>query len=297
MDFHHLRIFASVFRNRSFTKASDEMFVSQPTISEHIKNLEQEFSCKLFDRLGRTIAPTQRAERLYPKVVAILDGMERLHEEFKAEEGTVRGELVIGASTIPGTYILPRQVGMFRKQYPETSFEIRIHDSRQVIDMVLNHELLCGVVGAKMEDQLAYVPLVEDELVLVAGPGLAPAPPLSVADLAGLPLIMREAGSGTRDAMLHLLEKAGIHLAALTVVATLGSSSAVKEAAKAGLGVAWLSRLAVRDELARGELVEITVPALSRKRNFYLVYHKKRTLPNHYQVFCDYLQRQQADQP
>jgi DNA-binding transcriptional LysR family regulator len=294
MDIHHLRIFASVFRHKSFTKASDEMFVSQPTISEHIKNLEQELSCKLFDRLGRTIAPTQRAERLYPKVLTILDSLEKLHEEFKAEEGQVRGELVIGASTIPGTYILPRQACLFRRQYPETSFEIRIHDSREIIDMVLNHELLCGVVGAKMEDQLSYVPLVEDELVLVAKRDTVSSPSLTSADLARLPMIMREAGSGTRDVMLHLLEKAGIRLETMEIAATLGSSSAVKEAARAGLGTAWLSRLAVQEELARGELVEITMPELpSRKRNFYLIYHKKRTLPNHYQVFCDYLLAQQ----
>lgn len=289
MDFHQLKVFASVFRHKSFTKASEEMCVSQPTISEHIKNLEHEFSCKLFDRLGRAIAPTQRAEKLYPKVLRILDSATRLQEEFKADEGQVQGELIIGASTIPGTYILPRQACLFRQQFPATSFEIAIHDSREITEMVLNHSLLCGVVGARMEDQLHYVPLTEDELVLVVAPELANTTNLSTYDFGQLPLIMREQGSGTRESMSHLLEQAGVSMDSLVVAATLGSSAAVKEAAKAGLGAAWISRLAVQDALTRGELVEIQVPGLSRKRNFYLVSHKKRTLPHHYQVFYEYL--------
>ncbi|MBA3014901.1 MAG: LysR family transcriptional regulator [Desulfobulbaceae bacterium] len=293
MDFHQPKVFASVFRHKSFTKASDEMCVSQPTISEHIKNLEHEFSCKLFDRLGRTIAPTQRAERLYPKVLRLLDNAIRLQEEFKAEEGQVQGELIIGASTIPGTYILPRQACLFRQQYPDTSFEISIHDSREIIDMVLNHSLLCGVVGAKMENQLHYVPLTEDELVLVAAQGLITTPLLTAADLAQIPLLMREEGSGTRDSMIHLLEEAGISLDTMTVVATLGSSAAVKEAVKEGLGAAWISRIAVQDSLSLGELVEIPYPGLFQSRRFYLVTHKKRTLPHHYQVFYEYLRASQ----
>lgn len=289
MDFHQLKVFASVFRHKSFTKASEEMCVSQPTISEHIKNLEHEFACKLFDRLGRAIAPTQRAERLYPKVLRLLDNATRLQEEFKADEGQVLGKLIIGASTIPGTYLLPHQAYLFRQQYPDTSFEITIHDSREVIGMVLNHSLLCGVVGAKMEDQLHYVPLTEDELVLVAAPGLISTQPLTTADLRQIPLIIREEGSGTRESMIHLLEQADISIDSIMVVATLGSSAAVKEAAKAGLGATWISRLAVQDALARGELIEIQSPGLSRRRNFYLVTHKKRTLPHHYQVFYQYL--------
>lgn len=293
MDFHQLKVFASVFRHKSFTKASEEMCVSQPTISEHIKNLEHEFSCKLFDRLGRAIAPTQRAESLYPKVLRLIDNATRLQEEFKADEGQVQGELIIGASTIPGTYILPRHACLFRQQYPATSFEIAIHDSREIISMVLNHSLLCGVVGAKMEDHLHYVPLTEDELVLVAAQGLIPAPPVEETDLRQIPLIIREEGSGTRANMMHLLKQANISMDSITVVATLGSSAAVKEAAKAGLGATWISRLAVQDALTRGALLEIPVPGISRRRNFYLVTHKKRTLPHHYQVFYDYLRESQ----
>jgi len=205
-----------------------------------------------------------------------------------ADEGLVQGELIIGASTIPGTYLLPRQACLFRQKYPSTSFEITIHDSREIIGMVLDHSLLCGVVGAKMEDQLHYVPLAEDELVLVAARDLIPA--TAAVDFCQIPLLMREQGSGTRENTIHMLEQAGIPLESITVAATLGSSAAVKEAAKAGLGAAWISRLAVQDALERGELIEIPTPGLSRRRNFYLVSHRKRTLPHHYQVFYQYLQ-------
>lgn len=291
MDFHHLKIFATVYNCKSFTKASAKLNISQPTISEHIKNLENEFSCRLFDRLGRTISATPKADILYPKVMQLLDGLEKLNEEFLFEEGQVRGELIIGASTIPGTYILPRQASQFRSQHPGISFEIRINDTSQVAEMVLNHDVYLGVVGAKVDSSsLAYQSLVEDELVFVVAKSMVHATKSARAGLlAEMPFIVREQGSGTRDNMMGLLTQAGIGVSELNVVATLGSSASVKEAVKAGLGVSCLSRLAVNEELASQKLVEIPLSGLKLKRNFYLIYHKKRTLPNHYQAFREYL--------
>jgi len=290
MDFHHLKIFVTVYNCKSFTKASDKLNISQPTISEHIKNLESEFSCRLFDRLGRTISATPKADILYPKVMQLLDSLEKLNEEFLFEEGRVKGELIVGASTIPGTYILPRQASQFRSQHPGISFEIRINDTGKVSEMVLNHDVYLGVVGAKVDSSLlTYLPLVEDELVFVAAKASFHVQRPSQDVLMEMPFIVRELGSGTRDNMMCLLAQADIEASKLNVVATLGSSASVKEAVKAGLGVSCLSRLAVYEELAREELVEIPLKGLKLKRNFYLIYHKKRTLPNHYQAFCKYL--------
>lgn len=292
MDFHQLRIFATVYRHQSFTKASVVLNMSQPTISEHIKNLESEFSCKLFDRLGRSIAPTQKADVLYPKVQQLLDGLGKLREEFVATSGALSGEITFGASTIPGTYILPQRAGAFRAKHPDVSFEIRINDTARITEMVLQHDLLCGIVGSQRNTHpnLIYQPLVADELVFVAHKSLCSGKgPLRPKDLCALPFIIREKGSGTRDSMVSLLEKAGVDCGQLHVAATLGSSSSVKEATKAGLGASCLSRLAVREELARKELVELKVKGLSLKRDFYLITHRKRTLPSHYQAFCQYL--------
>ncbi len=290
MDFHQLKIFAAVYRTKSFTKASERMHISQPTISEHIKNLENEFSCRLFDRLGRAIAPTPRADSLYPKVLRLLDDLERLSDDFLTDDGPIKGELIVGASTIPGTYILPWQAGKFRSEHPGISFEIRINDTLQVSEMVLNHQIYMGVIGAKADNKLlSYIPIVADELVFVADQSLISRRLPDLQLLAELPLIVREHGSGTRDNMMRLLGEAGLEVDRLQVAAVLGSSASVKEAVKAGLGGSCLSRLAVSDELARGTLVEIPLNGLILKRYFYLIHHKNRTLPKHYKVFADYL--------
>ncbi len=290
MDFHQLKIFATVYKKKSFTRASDTLHISQPTISEHIKNLEGKFSCRLFDRLGRSIAPTQKADRLYPQVVLLLEELEKLSAEFIAEEGKVQGNLEIGASTIPGAYILPVHACGFRKLYPDTYFEIKIQDTSEITRKVVNHDLFCGIVGAKTENvPLIYEPLIDDELVFVIRKENMPSGELQPVDLCEIPMILREQGSGTRENMEILLGEVGVVPGSLNVSATLGSSSSVKEAVKAGLGASCLSRLAVTDELGRGELVELPVAGLTMKRNFYLITHKKRSLPHQYQMFCQYL--------
>ena len=150
MDVHHLKIFVTVYKNKSFTRASEELNISQPTISEHIKNLEHSLGCRLFDRLGRSILPTAEAEVLFPRALQLLDDLEQIRDEITATGKGIKGNLFIGASTIPGTYILPRLAYSFKKEYPEVAFEILIEDSGKITNMVLQHDLLCGIVGAKM---------------------------------------------------------------------------------------------------------------------------------------------------
>lgn len=291
MDIHHLRIFSSVYKNMSFTKASEELNITQPTISEHIKNLEAKLGCRLFDRLGRSIMATREADALYPRAVKVIDDLNRLHEDIAAVSEDVKGEIVIGASTIPGTYILPAMAMEFKKNNPNISFEIKIEDSGKITNLVQNHDLFCGIVGAKMDARkLTYRPFVEDELVLV-GKNKKKNKAISSAELYDLPFLVREQGSGTRKCMNDFFTEAGIDINRLNVVATLGSSASIKEAIKAGLGVSIISKIAAQDELNKGLLTEITIKGMEMKRSFYLVCYKGRTLPRHYQAFCNYLKK------
>jgi len=291
MDIHHLKIFVSVYKNKSFTKASEELHISQPTISEHIKNLEISLDCRLFDRLGRSIMPTAEADALYPKALQILDDLDRIQEEITATGTGIRGKLVIGASTIPGTYILPRLAYSFKKKYPDIEFEIPIEDSRMITSLILQHELLCGIVGAKTtSEKLLYEPLIEDELVLVAAKKILAQKTVTLKELATLPFLQRETGSGTRQTFENFLKK-NMSSDALNVVATLGSTSAVKQAVKEGLGVSVISRIAVQEELDNNILREIPIRNLKMKRKFYLVRQKKRTLPAQYLAFCKHLKK------
>ena len=292
MDIHHLKIFVSVYKNKSFTKASEKLHISQPTISEHIKNLEKFLDCKLFDRLGRSIMPTAEADVLYPKALQIIDDLDQIQEDISAARTGVKGKLIIGASTIPGAYILPRIAYTFKKQYPDVAFEILIEDSGKITNMVLQHDLFFGIVGAKMiSDKLDYEPLIEDELVLVATPELLPQKTITLDKLRSIPFLQREIGSGTRQTFENFLKKNTITTNSFNIVATLGSISAVKQAVKENLGASVISRVAVQEELDNSILHEIPIINMKMKRKFYLVLQKKRTLPTQYAAFCEHMKK------
>ncbi len=293
MDIHHLKIFIAVYKNKSFTKASEKLHISQPTISEHIKNLEKSLDCKLFDRLGRSIMPTAEADILYPKALQILDDLDQIQEDISAAGTGIKGKLIIGASTIPGAYILPRMAYTFKKQYPDVAFEILIEDSGKITNMVLQHDLFFGIVGAKMpSEKLDYEPLIEDELVLVATSKLLPQKTITLDKLPSIPFLQREIGSGTRQTFENFLKKNTITTTNFNIVATLGSISAVKQAVKENLGASVISRIAVQEELDSNILHEIPIINMKMKRKFYLVLQKKRTLPTQYAAFCEHMKKE-----
>jgi DNA-binding transcriptional LysR family regulator len=292
MEVHHVKIFVSVYKNKSFTRASEQLLISQPTISEHIKNLENSLHCKLFDRLGRSIMPTAEADVLYPKTLQLLDDLESIKEEVSAIGGNVKGRILIGASTIPAAYILPGKAHTFKQKFPDTVFEVLVEDSKKITEMVLNHDLLCGIVGAKMEsEKLDHIPFIEDELVLVAESRLISKKMIKPQELYSLQFLIRENGSGTRQTSENYLGKKNIRPENLHIVATFGSTSAIIQALKTGLGASIISKIAVQEELDRGILKEITIQGMKMKRSFFIINLKKRTLPPQYAAFCKHMKK------
>ena len=198
----------------------------------------------------------------------------------------VSGELIIGASTIPGAYILPLIASSFKTTYPGVSFEIRIDDSAKIVKAIAANELLIGVVGAKIPARkIHYEKFTEDELILVAAKNSTIANKIAPEVLLELPFLLREEGSGTRKNIEAFLADKHITTSQMQVSAILGSSTAIKEAVKAGLGVSILSRHALHDELLAGSVKEITIHGMPMHRSFYIATATKRSLPNHYQVF------------
>ncbi|MFQ3573828.1 MAG: selenium metabolism-associated LysR family transcriptional regulator [Thermodesulfovibrionales bacterium] len=290
MDLHHLRIFASVFKNRSFSKASKEINLTQPTISDHIKALEEELNCRLFDRLGRTNLPTPEAEHLYPYVIDLLEKADNLKEILLKSKNNIEGDIMIGASTIPGTYILPDIILSFKKLYPKINFDVTISDSAGVQEMVKNQEIYIGLVGSKMNsEKILYEPFTDDELVLVAAKDFPISETISHSELTNIPFIVRETGSGTRRETEEIFKNLKIKPSDLNVVMTLGSTEAVKEAVKAGLGCAILSYYAVNDYVRFNILKPIKIKGLSMRRKFYILSHKKRVLPNRYELLRQHI--------
>jgi len=290
MDLHHLRIFVNIYNKRSFSLASRELNISQPTISEHIKNFEAELGTPLFDRLPRTIIPTKAAEAIYPKAVHILEEAESIMEAVQSSSDNISGLLKVGSSTIPGTYIIPRAAGSFQKQHPGVSFEVIISDSSNITNKILNHELILGITGAITEkSKLNYIPFATDSLVLAAPYDYITESSISKEKLAELPIVMREDGSGTRKATEEHLTQSGIKPSDLNIVGILGSTSAVKEAVVSGLGASIFSKLSIENELKNRTFREIPVRGLEMKRHFYTVTHKRRQLSSPYSQFMESL--------
>lgn len=296
MDIHHLRVFASVFRNRSFSRAAEELHLTQPTVSDHIRTLEEELNCKLFDRLARKIIPTREAEGLYNRAIEIIEKTEGISDMFGRFKQDIAGALIIGASTIPGTYILPVMLASFRRLHPLVSFEIPISDTKGIIEKILNHELLVGVVGTKLgAGQMQYHQFMEDEMIVISPPALIDKNTVTLKELAALPMIMREEGSGTRREFEKILEGKNINLEQTKIAGVLGSTDAVKQAVKEGLGISIVSRRSVSDELKCGSLKEIRIKDISMRRHFYIATHRKRTLPHLYKTFFEFLIERQAN--
>lgn len=290
MDLHHLRVFVSVFKHRSFSKASRELSLTQPTISDHIQNLERDLNCRLFDRLGRTILPTKEAEVLNLHAAEVLEKAAALREAIGDIRKELEGRLVIGASNIPGNYLLPSLVASFYEKFPLVSFQVTISDSRRIVEKVATHDLLMGIVGSQIRNtQLAYVALMEDDLITVASPSLTPATQMSLEGLLNYPILLREEGSGTLGETEKILHERGLSLDAFRVAGIFGSTEAVKQAVKAGLGISILSRMAVTEDLQSGTLREVRIMGGQMKRKIFLVTNKKRTLPLAYRVFQEHV--------
>ncbi|MEW6110366.1 MAG: selenium metabolism-associated LysR family transcriptional regulator [Nitrospirota bacterium] len=292
MDIHHLKVFVSVFKNRSFSRASEQLNLTQPTISDHIKALEENFGCRLFDRLGRTIMPTREAELLYNHAVDIIEKAENLKEVMGKFKNEITGEIIVGASTIPGTYLIPPVIAEFQKKYPSITFSIIISDSGGIIEKILKHEIIIGLTGSRLgNNRLDYIPFMEDELTVISLPSISIPSSIRLESLKEFPMVIREEGSGTRREMEKILDSRGISPDDLRIAGVFGSTDAVKQAVKAGMGIAILSKFAVRDELKYKIFKEVKLSDMHMKRKFYIVTHKKRALPAAYSAFLSHIKK------
>jgi DNA-binding transcriptional LysR family regulator len=280
VDLHELEVFCKIVELKSFSRAAEAVRLSQPTVSGHIKALEDALGLRLFDRAGKTITTTQAGELLYGygrRLLTLRAEAEQALAEFK---GGLKGSLCIGGSSVPGAYILPPFIARFKQDYPEVTIYLKIGDSREACRAVAEGHCDLAAVGARFEDaRLAFEPLAEDELVLVV-PRRHPwarRPSVRLKDLAGQPFIVREVGSGSRQYAERALAEKGLDTETLRVVAEMGSNEAVRQAVKAGSGLAIISRRAVEDDLKAGSLAAVRIESIRFLRQFYIASHRTRT--------------------
>ncbi len=297
MDLWHLKVFCKVIELESFSKAGEAVRLSQPTVSSHVKELENYFGVQLVDRLARQAVPTKAGALLYQyaqRLTALRDEAEAAMAEFL---GQIKGRLTIGGSTIPGGYILPRWIGLFARDYPQVRVALIVGDTADILGRIAEGELEIGMVGALSDDRrLRQVPVVEDRLCLAVPPAhpWARKRSVPVTALAGEPFIVREQGSGTQRSVEEHLAAAGIPVSTLHIVAELGSTQAVLQGIKNGAGIALVSALAVADDLKSGALKRVAIEGLDLKRRFYLTRHRQRTPSPVCSAFVDFLRRQEG---
>lgn len=281
MDFRQIEIFVSVYRLRNFSRAGEELFLSQPTISNQISCLEDELGVKLFDRTSRQIIPTESARIFYSYALKMLEIREGAAFALnKSKE--IGGRLEIAASTIPSQYLLPGPMKSFQEKYPNVSFLIDKGDTQEVTKGLLEMKYEIGIVGARLDgNNLVYQKLTQDKLVLISQNSeedIINDQGISLESLLDKKFIVREPGSGTRMTFEMALEEKGVNPDDLQKVAEMNNMESIKQAVREGLGVSVVSSLSVEDYLKFGWVKAYTVEGLNMERDFYLITHKNRTL-------------------
>ncbi len=299
MDLKRLEVFCKVVEMKSFSRAAEEVYLSQPTVSEHIRLLEQFLGEKLLDRLGKTVQPTPAGEILYEYARELLALRDRAISAVRGYGGRVSGRLKVGCSTIPGTFIVPYFIGAFIKMYPQAEINLHTADSRSVVNKVAAGKLDVGVVGAIFSNnRVSFERILNDELVLAVYPGheLLEKERVSFHDIMKYEYVNREYGSGTRKFVEKYLKDHGIDPGEMKTVLEVGSTEAVRHAIKARVGVSILSRRAIEDDISCGSLEVVTFEDVKMRRCFYLVEEKKRTKSMVYRAFVNELKKWSRDE-
>jgi len=300
VDLRRLEIFLKVAELGSFSRAADALFLTQPTVSEHVRALEDELGVQLLDRLGRGTTPTKAGTLLLGYARRLLALSREARQAIEQFQGRVSGELVLGGSNIPGEYVLPALIGAFRLKYPDVSLSLRIGASRDVQEWVEQGHVEIGVVGAVPSSRaLESRPLMADDLVLAVPPDhpWVSRKTVSVDDVKSEPLILRERGSGSRETLESGLKELGTGLEAFHIVGEIASTQAVKQAIRAGLGVSFVSRLAVEDECRARVLACVKVRDLNVTRAFHVVTHRDRSRSPLAQAFLAFVESQPTERP
>ncbi len=289
----HLSTLVAVAERGSFTAAATNLGVTQAAVSQRIAVLEGKLRLSLFDRRAGIISLTEAGRRLYEYARKILELHMEARTNLRGFRTPVSGNLPIAASSVPGECLLPGLLSAFHEKYPGVHVRATVGDSGSVMQDIEKGRATLGLVGQEAENpSLAFRPIGSDSLVLVVAPAhrWAGRKRISLKALTTESLIIREVGSGSRCALEKSLERASTSLASFNITLELGSNAAIKDTVKRGLGVAFLSLLAVQRELDAAELRAVTVSGLSLTRQFYLVYHRHRPLTPAAFTFVNFLE-------
>lgn len=294
MNLSQLKAFLAVAQDRSFSRAAEKLYLTQPAVSKQIQALEEGLGMRLFDRVGRSILLTQAGNILHDHAHIAFQTLEEARETINQLRGLQRGHLRISAASTIGTYMLPQPLGELKAQFPGIEISLAITNKARVVQQVLSHEVELGFVGPPVEPaELEMEEYLLDELVLIMAPThrLAREESVGVAELVEEVFILREQGSGTREIMEEELGRVRV---SLKKAMELGSTEAIKQAVAANLGVSIVSKFAISLEILQGRLAVARLPELNLRRQLFVIHHGGRTLSPAAQEFCSLLRRSAA---
>jgi DNA-binding transcriptional LysR family regulator len=290
LTFRQLEVFCAIARRGNVSRAAEDAGLTQSAASMALGELERQLGELLFDRMGRRIVLNGNGKRLLPKATELLARSTELEQEFSADDRVLHGELVIGASSTIGNYLMPRLIAGFCAEHPEVKVRLKISNTTQIIASALDFELDIGFVeGSCNLPEIEASVWREESLIIFANPldPLASGKPLRLKDLADAQWILREKGSGTREIFERAFLKKN---SALNVRFEFGQTEAIKQAVQSGMGISCLSRLALRENLENKTLVELPAPELDLQRNLLQITHKNKYRTRCIEEFIHFVQ-------
>ena len=286
MDFDQLETFLEVARHNSFSRAAERRFRTQPAISAQIRAIEEEVGAKLFDRSGGKVALTAAGKLFQKYAEDALDARRRVVSAMGEMEREPRGEIIVGANEGTCLYVLPEVFAEFKRQYGAVAITIKRSESSKVLESIVDNSVDFGVVSLPVTDsRLTVVPIHRDELVVIAPPQhpLAKQKTSALAEVVKYPLLLPKAGR-TRDAIEALFEERRIKP---KISMELDSSELLKRFVAVDVGVGFIARSNVKEEVQLGTLAAIPLSDAHIKRDLALVFRKDKALSRAALAFID----------
>lgn len=292
MNLTWLQTFILIVEKKSLTKAARALHLTQPAVSKQLNSLERFYGTPLLNRTSRHMEVTEAGKIVYEYSQQILAKINESLADVQALEKDLHGNLVLGASTIPGEYILPAALGRFQTLHPQVKVKLEIADSTEIGQMILDGKIEAGMIGITLENPvLRQEYLFKDELVVIAPRQhpLTKKKSITLEDFVKEPLIVREAGSGTRLAIENKLIDKGIAPDKLKIRLELGSTEAVINAVAAGLGISLVSRFAVKSRANAGEIAVLNIRELPLERGLYFITRRDQVISPLVEAFYNFL--------
>ena len=292
MELKQLQSFCAVVQYRSFTKAAEKLYLSQPTVSTHIRQLEEELGSRLIVRTTKSIEVTPRGQELYACACGIVHLRDDLLRSWNDEDQQV---IRIGASTIPSAYILPQILPAFRREHPAPQFHVFQSDSQGIVDGLLCGAFDVGLIGADMhEEALELTPFYADRMVLITPVSehfrrYQAAGGMTLSEICREPMLLREKGSGSKKCISTYLQQMGVEESRLTVTARLNDQESIKNLVAGGLGISIISEKAAEDAVKSGRLMTFRLPQGEAQRRLYVACRRGAPMSGQTQQFVTFV--------